>query len=284
MTFTPTSVGAKNGVWTMGGSTLTLTGTGIAPSNLAITPATLSFGSVAVGGTSTAVTVTFTNPNASTLNISATGATGDVTQFANNGTGSNCGAILAANASCISVVTFTPTSAGAKTAVWTMAGSTLTLAGTGTTTPTPIYRINSGSGSAASPFTADQYFSGGTQHSVTNAINVTGVANPAPTAVYQSERYGNATYTFPGLTASTSHTVRLHFAELYQTAAGRRVFSVAINGTTVLSNFDIYVAAGGNYRAVVREFSATSSASGQIVVTFTTVTDNASISGIEIIR
>ncbi|HEX7507383.1 MAG TPA: malectin domain-containing carbohydrate-binding protein [Polyangia bacterium] len=150
-------------------------------------------------------------------------------------------------------------------------------------TPTAIYRINAGSTSAVSPFTADQYASGGTQRTVTNTITISGVTNPAPAAVYQSERYGASTYTLPNLTSGSKYTVRLHFAELYQTATGKRVFNVAINGTTVLSNFDIYSAAGGNYRAVVREFTATANSSGQIVIAFTTVTDNATIEGIEIL-
>lgn len=60
--------------------------------------------------------------------------------------------------------------------------------------------------------------------------------------------------------------------------------SITINGTNVLSNFDIYASAGGQNKAVVREFTATSNSSGQIVVQFTTVTDNASISGMEIFK
>jgi uncharacterized repeat protein (TIGR02543 family) len=153
-----------------------------------------------------------------------------------------------------------------------------------TFTESTVYRINCGSSSAVSPFTADQYASGGTQRTVTNAITTTGVTNPAPTAVYQSERYGNVTYTLPSLIAAGSYRVRLHFAELYQTATGKRKFDVAINGTTVLSSLDIYAAAGGNYRALVREFDTTANSSGQIVIKLTTVTDNATISGIEIIQ
>jgi hypothetical protein len=126
--------------------------------------------------------------------------------------------------------------------------------------------------------------SGGTQRTVTNAVSTSGIANAAPQAVYQSERYGNSTYTFPSLTASAQHTVRLHFAELYHTASGKRVFNVAINGNTVLSSFDVYAAAGANYKAVVREFTTTASTSGQIVVKLTTVTDNATIEGIEILK
>ena len=102
--------------------------------------------------------------------------------------------------------------------------------------------------------------------------------------MYQSERYDASTYTLPSLVASASYTVRLHFAELYQTATGKRVFNVTINGTTMLSNFDIYSAAGGQYKAVVREFTTTANASGQIVIALTTVTDNATIGGIEVIR
>jgi hypothetical protein len=106
----------------------------------------------------------------------------------------------------------------------------------------------------------------------------------APAAVYQSERYGNSTYTIPNLTASAKYTVRLHFTELYQTSSGKRVFNIQINGTTVLTNFDIYAAAGSNYKAVVRDFTATATTGGQIVVKFVTVTDNATVNGMEIIR
>ncbi len=146
-----------------------------------------------------------------------------------------------------------------------------------------VYQINCGSSSTASPYTADQYYSGGTMHTVTNSIDLSGVTDTAPSAVYKSERYGNATYTIPGLVAGTNYKVRLHMAELYQTATGKRKFNVAINGTTVLSNFDIYAVTGARYKAVVREFTTVANTSGNIVITLTTVTDNASICGIEII-
>jgi hypothetical protein len=146
-----------------------------------------------------------------------------------------------------------------------------------------VYQINCG-GSASAPYTTDQYYSGGTTYSVTSTITTTGVTNPAPQAVYRTERYGNSTYTLPNLTGGASYKVRLHFAEIYQTAVGRRVFNVAINGTTVLPNYDIYAETGARYKAVVKEFTATANASGQIVIQFTTITDNAKISGIEIIR
>jgi hypothetical protein len=171
---------------------------------------------------------------------------------------------------------------------FTVSAASAGVSGTATVTvsaaPSTVYRINCGSTSAPSPFTADQFSSGGTSRTVTNTINVSGVTNAAPQAVYQSERYGNVTYTLPSLVAGASYTVRLHFAELFQTASGKRVFNVAINSTTVLSNFDIFATAGANFKAVVRDFTATATSSGQIVIKLTTVTDNATIEGIELIR
>ena len=88
-------------------------------------------------------------------------------------------------------------------------------------------------------------------------------------AVYQTQRDGTFTYTIPGLTAGAQYTVLLHFAEIYFTAAGDREYNVAINGTTVLTNFDQFAAAGGKDIAVVKTFTTTANSSGQIVVSFT---------------
>jgi hypothetical protein len=174
------------------------------------------------------------------------------------------------------------TTAGGPYTATAMSGS---VSGTASiTVGSVVYQINCGSSSAVSPFKGDQYGSGGTQRTVTNTITISGITNPAPQTVYRSERYGNSTYTFPILTSGAQYTVRLHFAELYWTATSKRFFNVLINGTTVLSKFDVYAAAGGNYKAVLREFAATANSSGQIVINFNTVTDNATIEGIEIIK
>src|SRR5690349_9703470 len=103
---------------------------------------------------------------------------------------------------------------------------------------TAVFRINCGGG-AVSPFSGDQYASGGTTWADNISVSTTGVANAAPAAVYGSERYGNFTYTFDGLTAGASYTVRLHFAETHYTTTGARVFNVVVNGASALSNFDI---------------------------------------------
>lgn len=139
---------------------------------------------------------------------------------------------------------------------------------------------NAGGGDAS--FAADEDFTGGGTDTSTNTINTAGITNAAPMAVYQSERAGVFTYTVPGLTPGTQYTVLLHFAEFYWTAAGQRVFNVAINGTTVLNNFDIYATAGAN-TGVVEKFTATANSSGQIVIAYTAGSaDQPKSSGIEI--
>jgi hypothetical protein len=143
-------------------------------------------------------------------------------------------------------------------------------------------QINSG-GPAVGSWAADQDFTGGTTVTSSNTISTSGVTSPAPAAVYQSNRYGNFTYTIPGRTAGANYTVRLHFAETYWTAAGSRVFNVAVNGQQVLTNFDIVAAAGAANKAVVEQFTATASSSGTITIGFTTVKDNAQVNGIEIL-
>ena len=140
----------------------------------------------------------------------------------------------------------------------------------------------SAGGPGSGYFAADEDFDGGTASGSNAAININGVSNPAPQSVYQHQRFGNFSYTLPGLTAGTSYVVRLHFAEFYWTQVGQRVFNVSINGTQVLTNFDVLAAAGGQDIAVVEQFAATANAQGQIVVQFTTVKDNAEVNGIEI--
>jgi hypothetical protein len=147
-----------------------------------------------------------------------------------------------------------------------------------------MYRINCGSYSAASPFTADQYYSGGSTRSYTNAIDTNGVTDPAPQAVYKAERRGTFTYTFPNLTSGGSYKVRLHLSENSYSATGKCIFNAALNGTAVLSNYDIFAETGAQYKAIVKEFTATANTAGQIVIAFTTVTDSAKVAGIEIIR
>jgi FtsP/CotA-like multicopper oxidase with cupredoxin domain len=149
--------------------------------------------------------------------------------------------------------------------------------------------IDSGSTTAVSPFVADEDFAGGATINHANTINTSKVTNPAPAAVYQTARVTTAvgpgttyTYTIGGFAANSSHTVRLHFCETFWTAAGKRLFNVSINGTQVLTNFDIFATAGGENIANIQQFTEAANASGQYVILFTSNTDKALISGIEI--
>lgn len=143
--------------------------------------------------------------------------------------------------------------------------------------------INSGGGAVGS-FVADTGYSGGTAVSNTSAtINTSGITNPAPQAVYQSERYGNFSYTVPGLVAGAAYRVRLHFVESYWQQAGQRVFNVSINGTPYLSSFDIYAAAGATNKAVIKEFNVAASAAGNISLQFSSLVNNAKVDGIEVL-
>jgi beta-glucosidase len=153
---------------------------------------------------------------------------------------------------------------------------------TPTASPPPSLQINSGGG-ATGTWVADEDFSGGATAATTHAISTTGVTSPAPQAVYQANRYGNFTYTIAGLTAGHAYTIRLHFAEEYWTTAGSRIFNVLIDGTQVLTNFDILATAGGEYNAVVKQFTETAPSNGTFTIQFVTVKDNAQVNGIEIL-
>ncbi len=145
-------------------------------------------------------------------------------------------------------------------------------------------QINAGGGAVA-PFAADSGASGGNSFSSGAAIDLSTAANPAPAAVYQSCRWAPSfNYTLGSLTPNMTYTVRLHFAELTWTTEGARIFNVAANGTTVLSSFDVFAAAGGQNRAVTRQFTASANGSGQIVLSFTNNgPDNPMVSGIEVL-
>ena len=124
-----------------------------------------------------------------------------------------------------------------------------------------------------------------------NTIDMSGVTNPAPEAVYQSSRQGTFTYTLTGYTASSSHTMRLHFCETYfppagdpmpTVLAGRRLCNISVNGTVVLMNYDILAKTGAKNKAIAETLSVSANASGQVVVGFTPTKDNCFLAGIEI--
>ena len=143
--------------------------------------------------------------------------------------------------------------------------------------------INVGGG-AEPPFVADEDSTTGGSASTRRAVAIpAGLVNPAPMAVYQSNRAGRLLYTLPGFTPGSTHTVRLHFAEIYFSKPGERVFDITLNGVLVLKDYDIIAHAGAAFTADIQQFSVTANSAGAIVLQLTNGTvDQPELSGIEI--
>jgi aryl carrier-like protein len=76
-------------------------------------------------------------------------------------------------------------------------------------------------------------------------------------------------YKFHELKSGTPYCVRLHFAEMFYSAPGKRVFDIAINGVPVAQGFDPFLEAGGQYKACVREYTMHADMEGQIILHMT---------------
>jgi hypothetical protein len=152
-------------------------------------------------------------------------------------------------------------------------------------TPTSV-RINAGATTSytdtnGNAWLPDQFVTGGTAY--TNSNTIAG-STPAP-QVYRSERYGQGkssfAYNIP--VSNGTYNVNLDFAESYVTGPGQRIFNVSINGAQVLTNFDIYAAAGGMNIPVVKTFNVPVT-NGTLNINFLPGSaENAKINGIEVV-
>jgi hypothetical protein len=126
------------------------------------------------------------------------------------------------------------------------------------------------------PYVADTAFDGGSTQVSTHTV-----AGTADQALYNNWRFGNFGYhmaVFDG-----AYTVELQFADTYNGAAGQRIFDVAIEGTTVLNDFDI-IASVGVDTATVRRFDVTVS-DGMLDIEFSNGSaGSARIDAIRVIR
>jgi hypothetical protein len=143
--FTPSISGSITGAVTVVSNVanspelIQLSGKGVYP--LTVIPASASFGTVAVGKSSTEKTLTVINhlAQAVSLNIAASG------EFSATGSGTNaCGSTLAANAQCTLSATFAPTTNGAITGA-------VTLGYNGAFSPQLVILSGTGSGGSAAP-------------------------------------------------------------------------------------------------------------------------------------
>lgn len=139
-------------------------------------------------------------------------------------------------------------------------------------------RIHAGGGaytdSSRNVWSADANYQGGSTYATPQSIS-----NTSDPALYQTERYGSMAYNFS--VPNGNYTVTLKFAELYWNAAGDRVFNVSINNQEVLSKFDIFNSAGGQYKAIDKSFPVTVSG-GAINIAFSSVVDSAKVDAIQI--
>jgi len=140
--------------------------------------------------------------------------------------------------------------------------------------------------------TLTRYYTAGNslQELTTQTIDTTGVPNAAPAIVYQSQRLCDyLPYVIPGFTPSATYTVRCHFAEFFVTQAGQRLMTISASGATPVQNYDIFAAAGGQFKPAVLDIpNVHPDASGKITVIVSASPGNTAygivINGLEVLN
>ncbi|WP_152418304.1 malectin domain-containing carbohydrate-binding protein, partial [Halorubrum aidingense] len=119
-------------------------------------------------------------------------------------------------------------------------------------------------------------------YSTGDSITLDGtVPSSTPSEVFETERYDGQQWDFD-VTSGQQYEVRLYFAEIYQTSSNERVFDAAIEGETVLNDYDIHADVGHDV-GTMQSFTVTPS-DDTLDVDFTNEVDNAKVSAIEIVE
>jgi hypothetical protein len=123
-------------------------------------------------------------------------------------------------------------------------------------------------------------YTGGTTGYIANTI--TGICAAAQ-SLYQRERYSTSSggYAYWFDCPIGAYETTLLEADTWVTGVGQRVFNVFIEGQQVLTNFDIFAAAGGKNLPITRVFTNNVS-DGQLQILFVPLVDNARASGIQV--
>jgi hypothetical protein len=107
--------------------------------------------------------------------------------------------------------------------------------------------------------------------------------------LFAAERFGHFTYAIP-VDTHGQYTVILHFAEFYfgpqapgSGGIGGRVFNVMCNGVMLLNHFDIFKEAGSLHTISKTFYHLKPTAQGKLNLNFEPVTNNATISAIEVL-
>jgi hypothetical protein len=114
---------------------------------------------------------------------------------------------------------------------------------------------------------------------------VSGTGEPG---LFRAERFGHFRYTIPATPGR--YRLTLTFAETFfgrtngvPVGRGARVFDVFCNGEALLRNLDVYEAAGGENRALVRTFEHLEpNAQGKLILDFVPVRNLATVTAIEL--
>jgi len=132
-------------------------------------------------------------------------------------------------------------------------------------------------GSNGINFEADNSGSGG---GVVDDFANTIIGTIYPESVYQTVRHtdSDAQFSYNISIPNGDYTVELLFADQWRTAVGTRVMDVAIEGTMILDNYDVFAAVGQN--AADHRIFSTVVSDGSLDIVFSDVTSNALVSGI----
>ncbi|MCB0359111.1 MAG: choice-of-anchor D domain-containing protein, partial [Bdellovibrionales bacterium] len=253
---------------------------------LQVTPTLHDFGTITVGNSSAPFSFQLKNIGDQDLTISGVSVGGqDAAEFS---TSASAPYILTPFQSVQVATTFSPLSAGAKQATLDIASDDPTsphsvqLSGQGQSPGSgggPTIRINAGGGQytdgGGKVWQADTYFQGGDTYSTTSPIQQT-----TEDSLYQSERWGTA-FGYQVPLSNGSYDVTLHFAEIYWTSAGSRIFDVSLEGQPVISGLDLIATVGANTAYAVT-FPVTVQ-DGALSISLTASADAAKISAIEIV-
>jgi hypothetical protein len=112
---------------------------------------------------------------------------------------------------------------------------------------TSAYRINAGGPKTTNQlgtFEADAYYSPVASNIYYSSAPITASINPFIYRYQRNSATGKLNYTFP--VANGQYKVVLHFAEIFFSDTGKRVFDVSIEGTKVLDDYDIVKMVGAN--------------------------------------
>jgi len=252
VTFTPTAVGARTGqlliTSTQSGVpplTVPLSGTGTSPAFLSLSPTSLSFPSTPINTTSTAKTITVSNPGTAPLNAPSLQVTGDF-QVTLNGCASGA---LAAGGSCTVQVEFAPTVVGGRTGTLTVSSTTAGVQS--------VAASLSGTGTGPAAFTASPLqiafpvvLVGQSSSAQTVTVTNTGSAPAISTSVsINSNQFAISTNNCPGsLVAGASCQIGVVFKPTANTAVSA---SLAVTSPSVANSASVALTGTGGVPAAL---------------------------------